>query len=95
MSSNYDVASLEEEVRSKKYTVASVFGTAPKRNATAEVAASGQAPREREPNRQHASSHEAQARRLWRPKGEGDFAVEVKKTRTIQRPAPTSRSPGM
>jgi hypothetical protein len=95
MSSNYDVASLEEEVRSKKYTVASVFGTAPKQNTNSGVAASGQTPREREPNRQHTSSHEAQARRLWRPKNDGDYTVEVKKTRIIQRPTPTFRGPGM
>ncbi len=105
MSSHYDVVSLEREVADKvkknEYTVDSVFGawpTAQKRAAGAPSVNSQESVqngRTREPNRQHTTSLEAQARRMWRPKSEGDFTVEVKKTRTIQRPvAPTSRGPG-
>jgi hypothetical protein len=83
MTFQYDVLSLEEEVRSKNYTVESVFGKPSSSNAD-RSAMNGRQP---ERNRQNMSSVEANARKAWRPKGEGDFTVEVKKSRSIPRPS--------
>lgn len=76
-----EVADLEEEVRKGNHTIESVFGS----KASPSV---GERSVSHEPNRQHTISREAEARKHWRPKSAGDFTVEVKRTRSIERPHP-------
>lgn len=82
---NMEIADLEEEVRKTNYTEASVFGPNFGQKSSGDIVTPSPV---REPNRQHLGNREAEARKAWRPKTAGDFTVEVKRSRAVERPHP-------